>query len=142
MKNKWLIVLFVFFLAVVFLSLLISRQSQEVASSYEKKDLVADQAESMALPVYSPQAAQVKVAELPVAKSAITIIKDPSMDRKAENIRTPKVVDPAKNNTPSLNVIPSVEEESSPLDAGITKTGKLPPAQETREMNSRGIVLY
>ena len=46
MKIKWLVILLIFFLGVIFLSLLITQQSQKAVSLPEKEASIAEQVEA------------------------------------------------------------------------------------------------
>jgi len=141
MKNKWLIILFIFFLGVIILSILISQESQKAVSLFENENPVVNQEANSALPVQSPQAISSSIAALPLEKRGITIIKAPAIEPEEKNTRAPEVADKSTNNVSSQNEVPSAETEDS-LQAGITKIGKQPTPKEAQEMNSNGIVLY
>ena len=141
MKNKWLIVLFIFFLGVIFLSLFITRQSQKAVSLSEEEILITEQAENKVLPAYSSQLSPAPITRLPLAKSAITIIKAPAIAPQDESIRALEITDKAVNNVSSQNVASSAQATDS-LQVGITRIGKQPTHKEAQEMNSSGIVLY
>lgn len=141
MKNKWLIILFIFFLGVILLSLLITQQSQKAVLISEKEILITEQAESRALPAYSRQLSPAPIVRLPLAKSGITIIKAPAIVPEEKSIPVPEIANKATNNISSQNVAIGSEAQDSP-QAGITKIGKLPPPKAAQEMNSNGIVMY
>ena len=141
MKNKWLIILFIFFLIVILLSLLITQQSQKAISVSDKEISIAEQTENKVLPDYSSHLSQAPIASLPLAKRGITIIESPSIASEGKSISVPKIADKATNNISSQNVASSVEEQGIP-QAGITKTEKQPSPKEAQEMNSSGIVMY
>lgn len=140
MKNKWLIILLIFFLGVILLSLLITQQSQKAISLSEKEISIEEQAENRDLSTYSPQASQPQTARLPLVKSGITVIQAPSSEPEEKSIQVPKIADKAANNVSSSNVASNTEVGVN-LQAGITKSEKQPTPQEAQEMNSSGIVL-
>jgi len=140
MKNKWLIILFIFFLVVILLSLLITQQSQKAVSLLEK-EIPTEQAESKIPLTYSSQAWQAPITTLPLVKSGITIIKAPAIEREEKNNSVSKITDKAANNVSSQNVASSTEVQDLP-QTGITKIGKRPTTKEIQEMNSSGIVMY
>jgi hypothetical protein len=142
MKNKWLVVLFIFFLGVIFLSLLIAQQSQKGVSLCENKIPVIAQVENRITPAYSTQVRLAPVARLPLVKSGKAIIKASStIEPAGENILAPKIAGKATNNVASPNLTSSSKAEDSP-QAGITRIGKRPTSKEAQEMNSSGIVAY
>jgi hypothetical protein len=145
MKNKYLIILFIFFLGAIFLSLLIVQQSQKAVSEAEKEITITGQVESRVLPAYSTRVSQTSAVSLPLAKSGITIIRVPAIELKEKSISVPKIADKATNIIASQNVASSSEASSEAQDipqAGITKIGKRPTPKEAQEMNSSGIVMY
>jgi hypothetical protein len=141
MKIKWLVILFIFFLGVMFLSFWITQRSQKAVSLSEKEILITEQVESRVLSVYSPQVSPAPIVVLPAAKSGITRIKAPAIEPEEESIRAPKIAAEAVNNISSQSVASGTQDQDS-LQAGITKTGKQPTPQEAQEMNSSGIVMY
>ena len=141
MKNKWLIVLFIFFLGVILLSLLITQQSQKAVSLFEEEAAITAQAESRISPAYSAQVSPASRGSLPLAQSGVTIIRSSVIDAEERSVRAFKIVDKTVDNAASLNVASSIEAQDS-SQSGITKAGKRPPLKEAQEMNSNGIVLY
>jgi len=141
MKIKWLTVLFIFFLAVILLSLAIVQESQKAAFLPENEILITKQAESSAALVYPPQARPALVAALPVGNSGITIIKAPAITPEEKNINVAETADKAANNVFSQNIASSRQTQDLP-QAGTTAIKKRPTLKETQEMNSSGIVMY
>jgi len=141
MKIKWLIILFIFFLGVIFLSLWIAQQSQKAVSLSGKEIPITEQAESRIPPAYLPQVSPAPIARLPLVKRGITIIKAPASEPEEKSIRASKIADEAVNNVSSQNVGSSIAAQDIP-QAGITKIGKQPSSKESQEMNSSGIVMY
>lgn len=142
MKNKWLIALFIFFLGVIFLSLMIIQQSQKAVSLSEKEISITQQAESSISSVYSPQAKLMPITRLPLVERGITIIKAPVIEPEEKSIRVLEIVDQAANTVSGLNAASSSSEVQDSPQAGITKIGKRPPPEVAQEMNSSGIVMY
>ena len=141
MKNKWLIVLFIFFLGVILLSLWITQQSQKAVSLSEQVIPITAQAESRISPVYLPQVSPTPIARLPLVKSGITIIKAPTIE--PENTINPvaEIKEETVNNSSSSSVASNAKAEDG-MQAGVTRIGKQPSLKESKEMNSNGIVLY
>ena len=143
MKIKWLVVLFIVFLGVIFFSLLVTQQIQDTVSLTEKEAIINNQSESHSLPNYSspvtPVAAVAATSSL--GKSGITIIKAPAVEPVVNNLRVSQEASkPAINLTGGNVVANTVIKDSSP--AGITKIGKRPDAKQAQEMNSSGVVMY
>ncbi len=147
MKTKSLIILSIFFLAVIILSFLIIQQSQRAVSLSEKKYLITEQVENRAPAVYSVPVSPALITRLPSGGSGITIIKAPAIKPEEKSISVPKIADKAENIiasqnvAPSQNVVSTNEVQNSP-QTGITITGKRPTPKEAQEMNSSGIVMY
>jgi hypothetical protein len=145
MKNKWLIILVIFFLGVIILSLLVTQQSQNIVSLSEEETLITQQAESRVLSAYPSPISPAGIR--PLGKSGITIIKAPAIELEEKNVRAVTLADKVTNNISSLNaalslnVATSNEAQDAP-QAGITKIGKQPTPKEAQEMNSSGIVMY
>ncbi|MDD5130961.1 MAG: hypothetical protein PHS66_07965 [Candidatus Omnitrophica bacterium] len=148
MKNKWLIILFMFFFGVILLSLLVAQQSQKAVAVAEKELAIIEQRENRIRPVYLPgQARQQPVlAGKPLAaRSGITIINASTITAEEKNSNFPKVADKSANHInsqASQNIASTAEVAQDSLQTGITKTGKQPTPEKAREMNSSGIVLY
>lgn len=143
MKIKWLIGLLIFFLGVIFLSLLVSRESQRVVSLSEKEISITEQmARTISPGRYSPQATLNSTARTPLVKSGITIIKSPVSGAQENNVRSTAKIE-AENaiSKASMNIVPVSQAQDSP-QTGITRVGKRPTTQEAEEMDSKGIVLY
>lgn len=143
MKNKWVVVLFVIFLGVIFFSLLITQQSQKDISLLEEKEAaITEQAESGLLSSYVPlQKKPASSARRILEKGGITVIKTPSVEPVENNTRVSKTADKTVKNVSIQNVAANSEEAVIP-QTGITPAGKLPSPKETQEMNSSGIVMY
>jgi hypothetical protein len=145
MKNRWLIILFIFFLGTILLSLLITRQSQRDVFIPEKAITLADQTGAKIPVAYLSVARKGPIMVLPLKKSGITIIKAPVISTSEEKINSvSKIAAKAANNISSLDVgsAGSDMEAKDNLQTGITKTGRHPSPAEVLEMNSSGIVLY
>lgn len=141
MKTKGLVVLFIFFLGVIFLSLWITQQGQKTVSLLENKNPIVEQEENRAGSTYSLPLRPALIVALPSAKSGITIIKAPAMELEERSIPVSKIADKSTNNITSQNALLNTQPAKS-LPAGITEIGKQPTQKEAQEMNSRGIVLY
>lgn len=141
MKIKWLVILFIFFLGIIFLSLWITQQGQKTVSLLENKNPIVEQVESSAGSTYLLPVRPALIAVLPSGKSGITIIKAPGIESEEKSIPVSKIADKSTNNIVSQNALLNTQAAKS-LPAGITKIGKQPTHKEAQEMNSRGIVLY
>jgi len=144
MKIKWLIGLLVFFLGVIFLSILVNRESQRVVSFSEKEILITEQqmAGTILPGRYSPPATLNSTARVPLVKSGITIIKSPVSVAQENSVRSAaKIETETAMSAASINIIPVSRAQDSP-QTGITRVGKRPTTQEAEEMDSKGIVLY
>ena len=119
----------------------ITQQSQKAVSLSEEETLITEQAENRSPSAYSSQLSPAPIARLPLAKSAITIIKAPAIEPEERNINLQKKADQTENNVSGQNVASGTQAEDS-LQPGITRIGKQPTHKEAQEMNSSGIVLY
>ena len=142
MKVKYLVILFIFFLGIMFLSFFVAQQSQQAVSLSEKEVLTTRQVNNIVLPVYSPQAMSASIVPLAPGKSGITIIKSPVIEPEDKISSVLKTADKAINNVDSQNIASSIQSEESVAAAGITRIGKQPTHKEAQEMNSSGIVMY
>lgn len=141
MKNKWLIILFIFFLGVILLSLLITQQNQKTISLSENEIPIVQPAEDSVLPVYLHPVSPAAIIRLPLVKRGATIIKVPAVDLEEKNTQSYETVNNAIHNVSSQNVATSTQTQDS-LPVGVTKIGKRPSPKEAQEMNSSGIVMY
>jgi hypothetical protein len=137
MKIKWVVILFGFFLGVILLSLLITRQSQKSVSLVEQEIPQAAQPENRRPAVYSAQARP--AAAMP--GGGITIIKAPVMERPAESTGVSAIEDKTTNKVLSQKVAANNQPGKDLPDGSVT-VGKFPSPKEAKEMNSSGIVLY
>ncbi len=143
MKHKWWVILLVLFLAAVLLSILISRQSRTIVSvSQLEVQEPETKIEVWQAPAYSAAVAQTGMKPLPAIRRGITIIKPAAAELKKENLTAHKISDKSTNKITGLSVPAFEYAASETQSAGITKTGKLPTAKESQEMNSAGIVMY
>jgi regulatory protein YycI of two-component signal transduction system YycFG len=141
MKIKWVIVLFIFFLAVILLSFLINKQSQKALSLSEKEISRTEKAENINPSAYLPQVSPAAIVKPPLVKNEITVTEASLIESEEKNTRASKIAAKAVNSEASQNMASSTEVQDSP-QAGSTKTGKKPTPKEAQEMNSSGIVMY
>jgi hypothetical protein len=142
MKNKWWAILLVLFLVVILFSVLINRQSQRIVSLSPQEALEpATKAETL-IPAYSAPLAEPAVNPLPSVRRGITVIQPVLTNPGGEKITVPKQADKSTNNLTNLNTSSPNFTSAESQTAGITKTGKIPSAKESQEMNSAGIVMY
>ncbi len=144
MRNSWLVFLFILLLAAMVLSFFIIRQSQQVIPQpgLEAPQLTAPD-QGWTVPASAPRLTPASQAKLPTTKRAITIISLPPA--AVPEARIPEASGGKDKFTDSFSgvnagYIPAENTQLAP--AGITKNSKQPPAQEAKEMNSRGIILY
>jgi len=141
MKIKWLVILSVVFVGIIFLSLLTTQQNNVIVPREEKVPQVTSES------IEYPQAINITpiiTTPLPLIKKAITVIKTP--EKEIENAVPP--AEPEKSiqtieslsTTPSRNSTNALTQEET--EAGITITGKHPTKKEAQEINSAGIVMY
>ena len=141
MKIKYLIILFVFFLVVIFLSLSINQQSQKIVPLSGQEIPVIEPKDDRVVVDYTSKARSVPVVASPLVKSGITIVKAPVVQREEANITATSIADKTTNNISSQNVASSTQAQGN-SPAGITRIGKRPDPKTAQEMNSSGIVMY
>jgi len=146
MKPKTLYMLLSVIIVAISVSLLLTREAiktQPISQEIKPQDSDA-----------GPSAAAMVQAQQPYTpiekRGAITIIKPlpqdtpqpPAIEKKktprAETTSTPVASESSTSGSSGGNTSASTEKTTS----GITKTGKQPSAQESKEMNARGIVLW
>jgi len=145
MKTRWLVILFILYLAVVLVSLLSNQKNNKPVAQLSKQETTQiDQPESAAIEFSSqPAKAPIKIAApLPTAKSGITIIETP-MEEPGNSVSAVEINEQSQHPLSVRSASSLAEEDDGILQqAGITKEGRYPPLKERKEMNSRGIVLY
>jgi len=145
MKNKWWIVLFIFFLGVIILSLLTMRQNRQDILAPEKETVGTKRPERkvQAVAVYSPSVRKARLVTSPAGKSGITITKVPVKSAaEVKNSPVSKTTSGTSSSSVSLSASSVVEIEESPLPTGVTKAEQRSSSRNTGEANSSGIVLY
>ena len=143
MKYKWWVVLLVLFLVAVLFSILISRQSATIVSVPQGEVQEPEtKIEAWQAPAYSAAEAQTGIKPLPAIRRGITITKPAAAELKKENLNVNKIADKSTNKITGLSAPASGDAAVETQSAGVTKTGKLPTAKESQEMNSAGIVMY
>ena len=141
MKIKYLVILFVFFLVVIFLSLSINQQTQKVAPLSGQEIPVIEPKDDRVVVDYTSKARSAPIVASPLVKSGITIVKAPVAQREEANIAVTSIADKTTNNISSQNAVSSTQAQGS-SPAGITRIGKRPDPKAAQEMNSSGIVMY
>ncbi|PIQ90737.1 MAG: hypothetical protein COV71_03010 [Candidatus Omnitrophica bacterium CG11_big_fil_rev_8_21_14_0_20_41_12] len=136
MKIKWLIIVSIVCVGIIFITFMLTKQDLKSQLHPDKAIIVPKQAEnypqSLSLP--TPIKLVTKSAPITPAKSAITIISKPAIEEPQKQIPLPETI-PYKN--PSSNA-----DDRNNSQSGITKIGKQPAPKESQEMQSQGIVLY
>jgi hypothetical protein len=145
MKTKWLVILSVLFLMVIFLSLLITQKNQKVFLSEES--IPANEQSVSSVPLFSQPRSVLPIVAASSLKTGVTVIKKPVINPEEKSISVPKIADKTENIISSQNVVPSQNvtlsgEDQDLPQTGITIIGKKPSPKEAQEMNSRGITLY
>jgi hypothetical protein len=135
MKIKWLIIISIACVVIIFISFLLTKQNAKTNLQPQKETVVPAQAVNYSQPLPPPAPLNLTTKSIPAAtpKRAITIINKPVIT--PEKQAALPIVTPYESSTSNTAV-------SSDTQPGITKIGKYPTKKETQEMQSRGIVLY
>ncbi|MCX5710944.1 MAG: hypothetical protein NT060_03125 [Candidatus Omnitrophica bacterium] len=146
MKPKTLYILLAVLIIAISISLLLTKEAV-------KTQPISQEIKPQETPVAPSAAAMVQAqqAYIPVEKrGAITIIKPlpqdtprpPEIEKKktaqAETTSTPAT----SGNNPSVSAGENTSSSPEKTTSGITKIGKQPSAEESKEMNTHGIVLW
>ena len=135
MKFKWMVILFIVYIAIMLVILFIAGKNNQTIQLLRQEVMATGQMD------YSQQSSLVATKPattvMGVSKSGITIIgklpPEPSENKIAmQDLSSPK-------NIPSDTTAASAAKSAA---TGITKEGKFPTSKESREMNSAGIVMY
>ena len=137
MKIKELIILSVIFIAIIFITLFLSRNNDNVLLE-DNSPLNLQVSKISALPPLDTEP-----IPLPLVKRSITITK---VSAKQQENKIPlalpeKGVGTKTGNSSSYNSANAQSSGNSP-GTGINKEGKFPSPKEVKEMNSAGIVMY
>jgi hypothetical protein len=137
MKIKGLIILSAIFIAIILITLFLSRNNDHVLLE-DNNSLNLQVSKIVTLP--PPDTEPIP---LPLVKRSITITKVPTkqQDDKIPLALPEKGIGTAASNSSSYKSANAQSSGNSPR-AGIDKEGKFPSPKEVKEMNSAGIVMY
>jgi len=145
MKPKIIFIILAVFIAMIIISILLTRQLEKNIIGTET---VSPRQETPAqLGEIAPEQLSVSPASVAGKIPAITIIKPaqkvtlPENQGQIENTRITRAEKSAP--VPSQGPLASWEEpDTERTEAGVTKIGKTPAEKESREMNAQGIIIY
>lgn len=136
MRIKWLVIISVVCIGIIFISFMLTKQAGEIKVGPKQEITASEPAPNypQPLPLPLPRPVTSITKSSPPAKSAITIVSQPAA------VEPEKEIPPA--NTVSYESLAADYETENNPQSGITTIGKRPGRKETQEMQSRGIVLY
>lgn len=136
MKIKWLVIVSIVCVVIIFITFMITKQNLESQLQPIKITVTPKQAENypQSLPLPAPVNLVTKSTPITPVKSAITIISKPAIEEPQKQIPLPETI-------PYKSFSSNSDAKNNP-QSGITKIGKQPAPKESQEMQSQGIVLY